>query len=110
MLTVSVMNALFNAPVGLYPQEEHTMNKIQIDLKVSTAADIQDLPVIDYTVLYALIKEVMQSPHKTLETIVTAVYNKVKALHQETKVVIHVRKLNPPISGILDYTEVSYTD
>ncbi|RQO29751.1 hypothetical protein DBR32_14290 [Taibaiella sp. KBW10] len=110
MLTVSVMNALFNAPVGLYPQEAHTMNKIQIDLKVSTPADIQSLPMIDYTVLYAMIKEVMQAPHKTLETIVTAVYHKVKALHKETSVSIHVRKLNPPISGILDYTEVSFAD
>lgn len=110
MLTVSVMNALFNVPVGLYPQEVHTMNKIQVDLKVSVPADIQQLPLIDYTVLYSLLKEVMQAPHKTLETIVRDVYNKIKGLQDESKVSISVRKLNPPISGIVDYMEVSFSD
>jgi dihydroneopterin aldolase len=110
MLTVSVMNALFNEPVGLYPQEAHTMNKIQVDLRVSVPADIQQLPLIDYTVLYSLLKEVMQQPHKTLETIVRDVYAKIKGLQDESKVSISVRKLNPPISGIVDYMEVSFSD
>lgn len=110
MLTVSVMNALFNVPVGLYPQEAHTMNKIQVDLSVQVAADIQQLPLVDYTVLYGLLKEVMQQPHKTLETIVRDVYGKVKELQEDSKISIKVRKLNPPISGIVDYMEVGYAD
>lgn len=110
MLTVSVMNALFNVPVGLYPQEAHTMNKIQVDLCVQVPADIKQLPLVDYTVLYGLLKEVMQQPHKTLETIVRDVYGKVKDLQEDCKISIKVRKLNPPISGIVDYMEVSYAD
>ena len=110
MLTVSVINALFNVPVGLYPQEAHTMNKIQVDLKVSLAADIQQLPLIDYTVFYSLLKEVMQQPHKTLETIVRDVYVKIKALQDDSTVSISVRKLNPPLSGIVDYMEVRFSD
>lgn len=111
MLTVSVMNALFNVPVGLYPQEAHTMNKIQVDLQVRVpSVDIQHLPLIDYTILYSLLKEVMQQPHKTLETIVRDVYQKIKNLQEDSKVSVQVRKLNPPISGIVDYMEVGFSD
>lgn len=110
MLTVSVNNATFNAPVGLYPQEWHTYNTIEVDAFVSVDAEIESLPLIDYTQIFTVIKEVMNQKHETLETIVSAVYCGLKALVSNVRIEVKVRKLHPPLNGKVDFTEVSFAD
>jgi dihydroneopterin aldolase len=110
MLSVAIKKAQFNAPIGLYPQEAKTLNQIEVDVAVYQKADINNLPFIDYTALYQIVKETILLPHKTLETIVTDLYNNIKTQHPESKLDIKVRKLHPPVSGQIEATEVAYND
>lgn len=110
MLTVSVVNAQFIAPIGLYPQESKTLNQIGVDVYVSKATDIDHLPFIDYTEVYALIKTTILKHHKTLEEIIKDIYKALKELQPHCLLEIKVRKLHPPVSGQIDYTEVSFKD
>ncbi|RYD99219.1 MAG: dihydroneopterin aldolase [Sphingobacteriales bacterium] len=110
MLTVSVINAQFIAPIGLYPQESKTLNQIGVDVSVSKATGIDDLPFIDYTEVYGLIKATILKHHKTLEAIIKDIYKALKELHPQCLLDIKVRKLHPPVSGQIDYTEVSFKD
>lgn len=110
MLTVSVVNAQFIAPIGLYPQESKTLNQIGVDVHVSKATDIDALPFIDYTEVYALIRTIIHKHHKTLEEIIRDLYKAIKAQHPDCLLDLKVRKLHPPVSGQIDYTEVSFKD
>lgn len=111
MISVSVKNAIFHAPIGLYPQESKTLNQIAVDVSISQEAQIQTLPFIDYALLYQQVKEVvMEQHHKTLEAVVSDIYQRLIELHPGSKLSIQVRKLNPPISGRVDYMEVSFVD
>lgn len=110
MLRVSIKNAQFNAPIGLYPQEAKTLNQIGVDVAVYQHAAIDNLPFIDYTVLYQIVKDTILLHHKTLEAIVTDLYNNIKSKHPNAKLHIIVRKLHPPVSGQIDATEVAYSD
>ena len=110
MLKVSVSKAQFNAPVGLYPQEEKTFNQIEIDAEVIVNADIDNLPLIDYTLIFERIKTVMQEKHQTLETIVGAVYKALKRIRPDARIEVRVRKLHPPLNGNVAFTEVSFKD
>ena len=110
MLTVSIVNAQFIAPIGLYPQESKTLNQIGVDVHVSKASGIDDLPFIDYTEVDGLIRTTILKHHKTLEEIINDLYKAIKALHPGCLLDIKVRKLHPPVSGQIDYTEVSFKD
>lgn len=110
MLTVAVKNAQFVAPIGLYPQEAKTMNQIGVDVLVSKNCSIHQLPFIDYTALYALIKTTIAKHHKTLEEIVAELYLEIKSAHPDCMLDIKVRKLHPPVPGQIDHTEVGYKD
>ncbi|HTO16691.1 MAG TPA: dihydroneopterin aldolase [Edaphocola sp.] len=110
MFSVSIKNARFNAPIGLYPQEAKTGNAISVDITVRKNSNINALPFIDYTELYEWTKIVIKKNHSTLESIVTDLYNSIKEKIQDAHISIHVRKLTPPISGQVDYTEVSFSD
>ncbi|MBL7706860.1 MAG: dihydroneopterin aldolase [Taibaiella sp.] len=110
MLTVSVVNAQFIAPIGLYPQESKTLNQIGVDVHVSKATDIEGLPFIDYTEVYAIIKTTIGKHHKTLEEIIKDLYKAIKEQQPDCLLDIKVRKLHPPVSGQIDYTEVCFKD
>lgn len=110
MLSVTVKNAQFVAPIGLYPQEAKTLNQIGVDVTVSRNCSVHELPFIDYTTLYALIRKIISKHHKTLEEIVSELYLEIKNTHPECMLDIKVRKLHPPVSGQIDHTEVRYQD
>ncbi|HRP89961.1 MAG TPA: dihydroneopterin aldolase [Edaphocola sp.] len=110
MLSVSIKNAIFNAPIGLYPQESKTGNTLSVDVTVSQEVAIHNLPFIDYTELYDCTKNIIAQNHKTLEEIVKELYLAIKLQLGNVQISIKVRKLHPPISGQVDYTEVGFSD
>lgn len=108
MLTVSLAGVRFDAPVGLYSQEVFTGNKIEISISVSQAAPIDDLPLIDYTLLHRIASDALQEPAALLETIVQRIVHNIGSLYPERKVKVAVRKLNPPMPGEVQYAEVQW--
>jgi dihydroneopterin aldolase len=108
MLTVSLSGVRFKAPIGLYPQEALIENDIVINISVSIPALIDDLPLIDYTILHALVSEAILEPTSFLETIVQRIVHKVFENYPESKLSVAVRKLHPPMLGRVDYSEVKW--
>ena len=108
MLTVSLSGVKFKAPIGLYPQESLIQNDIVIHVSVSVPATIDDLPLIDYTILHQLISEAIQEPTAFLETIVQRIVHKVLEHYPQSKLSVAVRKLHPPMQGEVEYSEVKW--
>ncbi len=109
MLTVSLHNARFNAPVGLYPQEMKTGNELEIDVSVSKQADIGELPLINYEWLYEVVKLSVATPVALLENIVQHIILAVQREYPEATVTASVRKLHPPMDGSIEAASVSFT-
>lgn len=108
MLTVSLSGVRFQAPVGLYPQEAFLANEIEISLSVSQEAMIDNLPLIDYSVLHAIAREAVQEPATLLETLLQRIVNRIEATYPGSRITVAVRKHNPPMGGTVDYSEVQW--
>lgn len=108
MLTVSLAGIRFHAPVGLYPQESFLLNEIEINISVSQAVDINDLPLIDYTILHNIAANAILEPAALLETLVQRIVHKIDTEYPGSKLKVAVRKLNPPMQGQVDYSEVQW--
>lgn len=108
MLTVSLAGVRFHAPVGLYPQEAFLLNEIEMNISVSRAADIDDLPLIDYTILHSIAANAIQEPAELLETLVQRIVHNIEIQYPGSKLKVAVRKLNPPMQGQVDYSEVQW--
>lgn len=108
MLTVSLSGVRFKAPIGLYPQEAFLHNDIEIHISVSQKAAISNLPLIDYTVLHSIAKNAVAEPTDLLETIVQRIVAQIELHWPGSKLSVAVRKLNPPMSGQVDYSEVKW--
>lgn len=108
MLIVSLKGAVFNAPIGLYPQEIPLHNDIEIDIEVSIPAQIDNLPLIDYSVLFNIAKESVAKHNPLLEDVVQYIMKAVTALHFNAGIDVSVRKLNPPLGSKVKYCEVRF--
>lgn len=108
MLTVSLAGVRFHAPIGLYPQEAFLLNEIEINISVSQAANIGHLPLIDYTILHGIAAKAIREPAALLETIVQRIVQDIDAQYPGSKLKVAVRKLNPPMRGQVEYSEVQW--
>lgn len=106
MLTVSLKGIRLYASVGLYPEEAFLKQEIEVNVSVSQKADINELPFIDYVILHNIIKEAVAEPTSLLETIVQRIVERVRTKYPDTGIKLAVRKMHPPLSGIVDYSEV----
>ena len=108
MLTVSLAGVRFNAPIGLYPQEAFIQNEIELHIAVTQPATLSNLPLIDYTILHAIASKALSEPAALLETIVQRIAQDIDAQYPRSKLSIAVRKLHPPMQGIVAYSEVKW--
>lgn len=108
MLTVSLSGVRFSAPVGLYPQEVFVHNEVEIFLSVSQEAAIDNLPLIDYTVLHTIAAEAVLEPAALLETLLQRIVNRVEDAYPGSRLQVAVRKLHPPMAGQVAYSEVRW--
>lgn len=108
MLIVSLKGAVFNAPIGLYPQEIPLHNDIEIDIEVAITALPDALPLIDYEVLYNIAKASVKEHTPLLEDVVKRILNEVEVLHPTAQIDVSVRKLNPPLGTKVKHCEVRF--
>jgi dihydroneopterin aldolase len=101
MLTVSLKGAVFNAPIGIYPQEQPIRNQIEVDIEVQVEAAIDTLPLIDYQVLYQIAANAVQQAPPLLEDVVKTIIQEVSGHHPQAQIDVCVRKLNPPMGGVV---------
>lgn len=108
MLTVSLSGVRFHAAIGLYPQESFIHNEIEVNISVTQQAAINDLPLIDYTLLHQIAATAVNEPASLLETVVQRIVAAIDTRYPGSKMSVAVRKLNPPMQGVVDYSEVKW--
>jgi 7,8-dihydroneopterin aldolase/epimerase/oxygenase len=97
---------------GVLPEEQRTGNKFIVDIELETdfsaAAASDDLEgTVDYSNVYELVKKEMKIPSKLIEHVGKRIYDSVKANHINiVKLAVTVKKLRPPVSGIIQQVSV----
>lgn len=109
MLTVALKDILFEVPIGLYTQEQLVYNKICIDIEVKQAAVIDDLPFIDYSILFQIVSNAVHQPTQLLETIIQRVHKNILQTYPDIfSLDIQISKQHPPLGGSIGASVVSW--
>jgi dihydroneopterin aldolase len=102
---ISLVGMRFHVRVGILPHEREHPQPLEIDIRVTRAADAID--VLDYRSLYALAAErVAQEPLDYLEDVAASIADGAIALPQVTHARVAVRKPHVMLDGPLAYAEV----
>ena len=102
MLTIHLHNLLFHAYHGLYAEEKTLGNNFEINITIQHIVIVEKIisleQTINYTAVYNLVKERMQTPTPLLETLAQEICEAIleNFSHAET-VSFSIKKLNPPI-------------
>lgn len=108
MLTVSLHGIKIHAPIGLYPEEKITGNDFETDVDI-WLPDVQPWPFADYTLIQKTVGDIFQQPAELLETVVLNIHVSLKEHFPfAEKIRVCVRKLKPPMSGDVAYSQVCY--
>ncbi len=108
MLTVSLHSIKLLAPHGLYPQEHILGNSFEVDVDVNLP-DAQPWPFADYTLIQQTVTKIFNKEGQLLESFVYNIHTALKELFPMSITVrVAVRKLNPPMPGVVGYAQVCY--
>ena len=108
MLIVSLHGIQLNAPHGLYPEEHVLGNVFDIDVDIELL-DMQPWPFADYTIIRKIVADVFHQEGQLLETFVYNIHTALKAQFAKAiRIKVAVRKLNPPMPGMVKYAQVCY--
>jgi len=108
MFTVALDKVKFNVPVGLYPQEAVLYNDIEVNVRVSQAANLHNLPFINYADIYEVVKAVCTQPTELLETLLQAIVTQLQALYPQSEISVVISKLHPPLGGNVAAATISW--
>jgi dihydroneopterin aldolase len=115
MITVGLHGAEFFARHGFYPEEQLLGCRFLVDVSVEFApADELKKDnlanTVDYEKLYQLVYHQMQHPRKLIETLGHAIIEDIKKEYPDIdNAEVKIRKLNPPMHGVVDHTSVTIT-
>ncbi|MCI0751713.1 MAG: dihydroneopterin aldolase [Flammeovirgaceae bacterium] len=106
MITRIALEGLeFHAFHGVYPHERESGNYFEVDIsvdaEVKNASSTDSLETtVNYEDLFRIVKNVMDSPSKLLETVGEKAIEQIfRELPTVQKVELRISKLNPPIGG-----------
>lgn len=108
MLTVSLHGIKIVAPIGMYAEEKIHPNTFEIDVDVWVRTeDGKEWPFIDYAIINDIVSAVFTPDKEMLEQLVLEVHTKVKQSFADAdKVKVCIRKLHPPLSNSVNYSQV----
>jgi 7,8-dihydroneopterin aldolase/epimerase/oxygenase len=120
MALISIENMRFRAHHGLYEEERILGNDFMVDVWVET--DINGAEVVyehetdklknsvNYATIHDIVTIVMRQPEHLLETVVQKIILHLKFQFDAMRMVrVQLRKLNPPVSGIVGFAAVTET-
>ncbi len=104
MLSVQLLNLSFYAFHGVYEEETRIGNNYQVDLTVGydeTNVKLDSLEsVINYEVLFDIVKKRMAIPSPLLEEVAETIISKIRHKYSIAKeITISIFKLQPPIES-----------
>lgn len=109
---IKLKNMRFFAYHGVLPQEKTAGNHFIVNMKF--AADVSKSfetdsvdDTVNYAAVYDLVKAEMAIPSNLLEHVVGRIFKKTKATFPQISALeVRVSKLNPPVSGEVEASEV----
>jgi len=107
-------NMLFYGYHGALPAENSLGQRFSVSLVMENpcenAAVTDELAhALDYALVYTAVKEIMEGrPHRLLETLAEKIAARVLGLGVR-RVCVTVRKMHPPLPGLLDFVAVEIT-
>jgi dihydroneopterin aldolase len=106
IMKVKVQGAKFVVCHGIYDEEKVVPNHFVVDCAVFFDNPNHEL-VVDYSVVYALMKNTMEVPRDTLEELVDEIINKIRSKYSFVqKIEVEVKKMNPPFISDLEFVSV----
>lgn len=102
----------FHANHGLFPEEKAHGNSFEVDLvfylNLQDAGNSDDLKeTIDYGKAHTIVQTIMNGPAMGLiEALAFSIGEKLFEEFTPDQLVVSVRKLNPPVDGTTQYSEV----
>ena len=102
----------FHANHGLFPEEKVSGNSFEVDLvfhlNLQAAGSSDNLKqTIDYARAYSIVQTIMNGPSVDLiETLAFFIGKKLFEEFSPDQLIVSVRKLNPPVDGTTQYSEV----
>ncbi len=112
---ITLKNMVFWGFVGAAEREREVKTRIEVDVEIhadlNKACKSDDLnDTIDYAKLHDLIREVIDRRHHNLiESLAEEIAGEALGLGDCGKVVVRVRKPQPPVGGSCDAAEVEIT-
>ncbi len=110
---IRLKNAVFYAYHGVFKDEQNLGGRFEVDLDLycdfSEAAHADSLDrTVDYEQVYAVMKDLVQGKKYFLvESLAYNIADGILARFGKTeKIVVRVRKNNPPVKGVIDAVEV----
>lgn len=112
--TVALKGMKFYAFHGFYDFERRIGNNFVLDViaDVDLKEDPNDLidETVNYESLYKICNDIMQQKYKLLESVAFDIASKIKAEFSKVKTVqVRLSKLNPPVGGKVDSSEITIT-
>ncbi len=109
MLTISLHGIVINAPIGLYPEEKKHGNTFETDIDIWVPDAEHPWPFVDYAIVNKIVQDVYKYPCELLETLVHHIHSALKGqFPMAEKIRVTVRKMNPPMPGEVNYSQVCY--
>lgn len=113
MFKIELFNLQFHSFHGVHEEETKTGGNFEVNLVVFF--EPETMPVkhlhetIDYTKLYAIIKQRMEKPTRLLETLATEIADKIMSEFLAVdEIAVAIKKLNPPIPFFSGSVSVEY--
>ncbi len=108
MLTVSLHGIKIHAPIGLYAGEKITGNDFEIDVDLFLA-DTFPWPFADYSIVFDTVVEEFARPGELIEQFVLSIHTALKMkMPCADRIRVVIRKMTPPLSGPVAYSQVCY--
>lgn len=115
MITVSLYNLRFFSFHGIHEEEKTIAGEFEVNVELKYEQDKTVVThigqTIDYSTVYALVKERMSRPTPLLETIAMELAHTIKKMFPVIKeITIRIKKVHPPIPAFTGEVAVSYTE
>lgn len=113
MITVSLRKLQFFAAHGVYPEEQKTGNRFEVNLHAvfdEAGTKIDELSMtVNYVRLYDIVRAKMSKPYGLLEQMAMEIGEEIhRDFTQVKKIDIEIVKLHPPIINFIGNVAVRY--